>query len=111
MTPPIQDAPPEKPRRPLSNRRIALAIAIAVIADGLQIPFQAFPIAAPIIDVVAMILTVSLLGFHMLLLPTFALELIPLVDMIPTWTGCVVAVIALRGKSEKKLRRHRELSD
>ncbi len=103
MRPAIEQTPSTKPRRSLSKRRMAITIAIAVIADGLQIPLQPFPLAAPIIDVLAMIFTMSLLGFHVLLLPTFALELIPLVDMIPTWTGCVIAVIALKKKSEKNL--------
>ena len=43
-----------------------------------------------------MILTSLALGFHVLLLPTFVIELFPFVDMAPTWTGCVLAVIALR---------------
>jgi hypothetical protein len=36
------------------------------------------------------------IGFHPLLLPTFVLELIPVADLLPTWTGCVAVVIALR---------------
>jgi len=52
--------------------------------------------ADEIIDAVAMILTVWLLGFHILLLPTFVVELIPVVDELPTWTACVAAIIALR---------------
>jgi hypothetical protein len=52
-----------------------------------------------VLDVLAMVLTTLSIGFHVLLLPTFALEFIPLVDMIPTWTGCVVAVNALRKRS------------
>jgi len=102
MMPPIEQTPITTTSRTLSKRRIAIAIGIAIVADGLAIPFQAFPIAGPIIDIIAMILTMWLLGFHMLLLPTFALELVPLVDMIPTWTGCVLAVIAIRRKSEKR---------
>jgi hypothetical protein len=34
------------------------------------------------------------------LLPTFAVEFIPVVDMLPTWTACVVAVIALRKRQQ-----------
>ncbi len=54
-----------------------------------------------VIDVIAMGLTTWLLGFHILLLPTFVVKLFPLGDMLPTWTGCVIAVIALRKKAEK----------
>jgi hypothetical protein len=82
--------------RPLSRPRIVLALAVAVAADGLQIWLQVVQPMPEIIDAVAMVLTTALLGFHWLLLPTFLLELIPLVDIAPTWTGCVMAVIALR---------------
>jgi len=87
--------------QPLTLKRIVAAVAIALVADGLQIPFQAVPLAPEIIDVIAMAFTTWLIGFHLLLLPTFAVEFIPVVDMLPTWTGCVLAVIALRKRSEK----------
>ena len=85
----------------LTRRRIALAVVVALVADGLQLPLQAMPVAPEIIDVVAMALTIWLLGFHLLLLPTFAVEFIPGVDMLPTWTGCVLAVMALRQRTER----------
>lgn len=92
--------------KPLTGTRIGLALAIAAIADGLQ--FAATVVAGPLgwaffvqaIDVVAMILTIGTLGFHPLLLPTFVVELIPFVDMLPTWTACVGAVILLRKRSQ-----------
>lgn len=84
----------------LTRTRIILALLVALVADGLQIPFQLVPMAPEIIDVIAMLLTVWLLGFHLLLLPTFVVEFIPLVDMLPTWTGCVIAVIALRKRAQ-----------
>jgi hypothetical protein len=37
-------------------------------------------------------------------LPTFAIEFIPVVGMLPTWTGCVAAVIALRLREAKEPR-------
>jgi len=43
-----------------------------------------------------MILISLILGFHPLFLPTFLIELFPIVDMVPTWTGCVGAVVLLR---------------
>ncbi len=85
----------------LTRTRIILALLIALVADGLQIPFQLVPMAPEIIDVIAMLLTVWLLGFHLLLLPTFVVEFIPFVDMLPTWTGCVIAVIALRKREQR----------
>ena len=53
------------------------------------------------IDCVAMVLTMWLLGFHILLLPAFIAEMVPLLDDLPTWTACVIAVIALRKREEK----------
>lgn len=99
---------PKKPSRllrapELTRTRIVLAVAVAVIADGLQIlllPF-AWTFAESAVDVAAMILTVWLIGFHLLLLPTFAVEFIPVVDMLPTWTGCVITVIALRKREQR----------
>lgn len=86
----------------LTRARVTCAMIIAVVADGLQ--FWLGPLgwlgAVQVIDVVAMILTTLLIGFHLLLLPTFVLEFIPLVDMMPTWTGCVIAVIALRRRGQ-----------
>ena len=85
--------------QPLTTKRVVIATVVALVADGLQIPFQAVPVAPEIIDVIAMALTTLLLGFHLLLLPTFVVEFIPVVDMLPTWTGCVIAVIALRKRA------------
>jgi hypothetical protein len=82
----------------LTRTRIILALAVAVTADGLQL--IGFPPVDQIIDAIAFGLTVCVLGFHLLLLPTFIAEFIPGVDMLPTWTACVIAVIALR-KREK----------
>ena len=54
--------------------------------------------ADELLDVVTMIVMWRILGFHPLLLPTFALEFLPIADMLPTWTGCVALVVALRKK-------------
>jgi hypothetical protein len=86
----------------ITRTRVVFALLVAVAADALQIPFQwALPVVITI-DVIAAILTVWALGFHLLLLPTFLVELFPLVDILPTWIGCVAAVIALRKHSEQK---------
>jgi len=84
----------------LTRGRIILAMFVALAADGLQVLF-ALPPGPEIIDVVAMILTVWLIGFHVLLLPTFVVEFIPLAGtMLPTWTACVSAVIVLRKRAQ-----------
>jgi hypothetical protein len=80
-----------------------MALAVAVIADGLQAA------AGPpgwlgfdqVVDLVAMVLITLLLGFHPLFLPTFIAELVPGLEMLPTWTGCVAIVIALRRKQQQ----------
>jgi len=87
----------------LTQRRILAALAVGVVADFLQVallPLE-WMFAQQIVDVIAMGLTIWLLGFHLLLLPTFVVEFIPIVDMLPTWTGCVIAVIALRKRSQR----------
>ena len=87
----------------LTRNRILLALAIAVVADLLQIvlvPLE-WAFVQQIVDVMAMGLTISVIGFHPLLLPTFIVEFIPLVDMLPTWTGCVVAVVMLRKRQQR----------
>jgi hypothetical protein len=85
----------------LSRGRMVFALFVAVVADGLQIPLQVPPFPE-IIDVVAMVFTTALIGFHVLLLPTFAIEFIPIASALPTWTGCVLAVIALRRRTERQ---------
>lgn len=85
----------------LTRSRIRSAYAIAIATDVAQLALGPFgwAFSDEILDVLAMIATTRLLGFHPLLLPTFVLELAPIVDMLPTWTGCVVLVVALRKNS------------
>jgi hypothetical protein len=87
----------------LTRRRIWLAFSVAIAADGLQLlggPLG-WAFFDEITDIVAMILTSLLIGFHPLFLPTFVLELVPVVDMLPTWTGCVAVVVALKRKHQR----------
>ena len=86
----------------LTRNRVRLAYAVAITADALQILLGplGWTFADEIIDVAAMFLTWRAIGFHPLLLPTFALEFIPVVDMLPTWTACVALVVSLRKKQQ-----------
>jgi hypothetical protein len=87
----------------LTRKRMILAVAIAVTGDVLQcllLPF-AWTFAESAVDCIVMILTVRILGFHPLLLPTFVVEFIPVVDMLPTWTACVIAVIVWRRRDQR----------
>jgi hypothetical protein len=87
----------------LSRPRIILALAVALAADALQVALLpvAWTFAQSAVDVIAMILTMALIGFHLLLLPTFVVEFIPVADMLPTWTGCVAAVIVMKKRAER----------
>lgn len=77
---------------------MAAAIAVAIAADAFSFVIGPFGLtfADEAIDVAVMGVESWLLGFHWLLLPTFLLEVVPLVDAMPTWTACVLAVIAIR---------------
>lgn len=89
----------------ITRRRICLALAVALATDGLQLITGPFGMAGldQALDVIAMVLTSYLVGFHLLLLPTFVLELIPVVSWIPTWTGCVALLIAMRKREQATL--------
>src|SRR5436305_14590203 len=84
----------------VSQTRVRAAYATAVLTDVLQ--FAIGPLgwmfADEILDVIAMIAITRLIGFHPLLLPTFVIELVPVADLLPTWTGCVALVMMLRRK-------------
>jgi len=88
----------------LTRQRVRLAYAVAVTTDVLQLLLGPFgwAFADEMLDVTAMILTWRLIGFHPLLLPTFALEFLPVADMLPTWTGCVAIVVALRTRQASR---------
>lgn len=90
-------------RPTLTRWRVGLALAIALAADGVQLLLGpiGWAFADEIIDIVTMAAMSLLVGFHVLFLPTFVLEFLPLTDMLPTWTGSLVAVVALRRRAER----------
>jgi hypothetical protein len=75
------------------RRRLAWIIAIA--ADGMQLallPVFATGIAWPISDAIDLVVGATmlvLLGWHFAFLPSFAVKLLPVVDIVPTWTMAV----------------------
>jgi hypothetical protein len=89
-------------RPPLTRARVQSAYVVAVATDLIQLILGPFgwAFADEALDVAAMVLISRALGFHAALLPTFALEFLPLTDMLPTWTGCVAIVVALRRRQE-----------
>jgi len=91
------------PRLTPSNIRSAYAVAVAVdIAQFLLGPFGWVGVDE-VLDAAAMLAMTRLLGFHPLLLPTFVLEFVPFTDMLPTWTGCVALVVALRKRQQPSI--------
>jgi hypothetical protein len=86
----------------LTDKRVHLAWAVAVITDAIQLMLgpMGWIGADQALDVAAMLVTSRLIGFHPLLLPTFVLEFMPISDMLPTWTGCVGIVVALRRRQQ-----------
>jgi hypothetical protein len=87
----------------LTPTRVRLAYAVAVGTDVLQFALGplGWAFADEILDVAASLMTWRLLGFHFLLLPTFAIELLPVTDLLPTWTGCVALVISRRKQQQR----------
>ena len=86
----------------LTRKRIWFAFTVAGLTDALQLlmGFIGWLGFDEVLDLIAMVLTCASLGFHMLLLPTFVIELFPVADMLPTWTGCTAAVVLLRRKTQ-----------
>ena len=91
-------------RKPvLTPLRMWPAFAVAIAADGIQVLMGplGWTFFDEITDVVTAIVLSLLLGFHPLFLPTFLLEIIPVADMLPTWTGCVAVVVAPRRRDQR----------
>jgi hypothetical protein len=81
---------------PANPRRTALGIAL--FADALQIVFLPLfgeGVLSPVNDLldiaVAWVLT-RLLGWHWVFVPSFLAELVPGLDLVPTWTLAVLMV-------------------
>jgi hypothetical protein len=68
---------------------------VAIMADAIQIvgmPLFAEGGLSPLdtgLDVIVGAILIKLLGWHWAFLPTFAAELVPGLDLFPTWTAAV----------------------
>jgi hypothetical protein len=82
----------------LTQARVRAAYGVAIATDLLQLALGPLGWAGAdqVVDVAAAAVEWRLLGFHPLLLPTFMIEFLPITDVLPTWTGCVALVIAVR---------------
>jgi hypothetical protein len=92
------NTPPVEPVKITPGPRFRLALLLAVLADALQL--AVIPIfiegaespAADAVDVVMAGVLYFLLGWHWEFLPSFAVKLIPGVDLAPLWTLAVANV-------------------
>lgn len=87
------------PAAPAPTRPVPPAAWIlAVAADFVQLvafPFFGQGLFSPannVLDVIVSLVLLRLLGWHLVLLPALAAELVPLVDLAPTWTLSVAVV-------------------
>jgi hypothetical protein len=88
--------------RESSRGRIWLARGIAIAADVLQI--VAFPLFLPgaaspwsdALDLAVAAAMTALLGWHWAFLPSLVAEVVPGLDLVPTWTAA--AFFVTRGK-------------
>ena len=98
------------PKPELTKNRILAAYAVAIIADLIELPITAAEttvVAAPaaegfafVVDAIVFGIMTKLLGFHWLLLPSFFVEVVPGLDLLPTWIGCVFYVVRQRRKAQ-----------
>jgi hypothetical protein len=78
--------------------KFRIALALAIVADAIQfffIPFFVEGAESPIADAVDVVMAAAmyfLLGWHWEFLPSFAIKLIPGVDLVPLWTLAVANV-------------------
>ncbi|MCY3022871.1 MAG: hypothetical protein NTW87_28155 [Planctomycetota bacterium] len=99
-----QGQAPSQPAKPTRHRlRVALAIAAATdLTQVVLLPLFAEGALSPLqdaLDVVVAITLTTLLGWHWVFLPSFLAELVPGVDLAPTWTAAV-AWVMLRQKKD-----------
>ncbi|MGB9491575.1 MAG: hypothetical protein WCA92_14020 [Terriglobales bacterium] len=91
----------------LRSREQRLAWLVAIGADALQI--LAFPVFAEggispadsVLDLLVAFVLTRLLGWHWAFLPSLAAELIPGLDLFPTWTAAVWFVTRQQVKSSE----------
>jgi len=91
----------------LTPTRLQIAWILAIAVDALQIGL--LPLTGTLstwlnnpLDLVAMAVLWYLVGWHWSLLPTFAFELVPFIELVPTWTAAMW-LISRRRKAQERL--------
>lgn len=86
---------PDRGRPRLTSGRRQAALAFAIVADAIQwiaFPFFMSGAVSPVndaLDVVVALVMLRLVGFHWAFLPTFVVEMVPFLDLVPSWTAAV----------------------
>ena len=82
----------------LTRQRIWIAYTVAISTDLLQLALGPFGWVAvdEVLDVIAMALISWAIGFHVVLVPTFVVEVLPISDFLPTWTAAVAFLVGFR---------------
>ena len=87
------------------SREIRFAWLVAIAADGIQILLLPLFIAGALspadtlIDLAVALTLSRLLGWHWAFLPSLLAELVPGLDLFPTWTAAVLYVTWQRARS------------
>ena len=93
LEPPIKRLPAREVRSPKS--RVWMARLLALAADAVQVlflPLFGAGIVSPVndaLDVMIGLALVWLVGWHWAFLPSFVAELVPGLDIFPSWTTAV----------------------
>src|ERR1700704_5576183 len=93
--------------RSVKSREHRLAWLVAIAADTIQcvgLPLFALGAVSPadsLLDAVVVIVLVRLLGWHWAFLPTLVAELVPGLDLFPTWTAAVFYVTQQQVRSSE----------
>jgi hypothetical protein len=92
---------------PVSNKRKGIALAVAGVADIVQIvlfPMFVEGALSPFedaLDIAVAIALLVILGFRWRLAFAFALELVPGADLFPTWTAVVLSVPSVPAETQQ----------
>jgi hypothetical protein len=89
---------------PASRKRIALAIALLADAaqGGMFVEMPAFSwLPADAMDILVAILMLVLLGFRWRILFALGLEMIPGVQLFPSWTAFIISLPTVEGEVRK----------
>jgi hypothetical protein len=93
----VGGSPPPPSVTPRTRRAgVAVAWGVAIAADFVQwvaLPFFAaggVSVWNDVLDIFVGVILIRLLGWHWSFVPTFLVELFPVVDLAPTWTLAVL---------------------